>query len=205
LIIPHLGFKNYPEKKLEIEEKSQPQREWQDEKNDILRSQTDPQAFRPLYEKYFKRIFLFVLHRVEDRSVAGDITSQTFLKALLNIGRFKFRGLPFSSWLFRIALNECNDYFRKNSRYRIVTIDDKAVEHLFEELTNNTREEDLRQQLPVILQRLSREELQLIELRFFDQRPFKEVADIIGITETYAKVKVYRILQKMKKLFLKES
>ncbi|HYI78764.1 MAG TPA: sigma-70 family RNA polymerase sigma factor [Chryseolinea sp.] len=104
-----------------------------------------------------------------------------------------------------MALNECNDYFRKNSRYRIVTIDDKAVEHLFEELTNTTREEDLRQQLPVILQRLSREELQLIELRFFDQRPFKEVADIIGITETYAKVKVYRILQKMKKLFLKES
>ena len=198
-------MKNIPEKKLEIEEKSQPQQDWQDEKNCILRSHADPQAFRPLYEKYFKRIFLFVLHRVEDRSVAADIASQTFLKALLNIGRFKFRGLPFSSWLFRIALNECNDFFRKNSRYRIVTIDDKAVEHLFEELTNTTREEDLRQQLPVILQRLSREELQLIELRFFDQRPFKEVADIIGITETYAKVKVYRILQKMKKLFLKES
>jgi RNA polymerase sigma-70 factor, ECF subfamily len=190
---------------LEIEEKSQPQQEWQDEKNDILNSQADPQAFRPLYDKYFRRIFLFVLHRVEDRSIAADITSQAFLKALLNIGRFKFRGLPFSSWLFRIALNEYNDYFRKNSRYRIVTIDDKAVEHLFEELTNTTREEDLRQQLPAILQRLSREELQLIELRFFDQKPFKEVADIIGITETYAKVKVYRILQKMKKLFVKES
>ena len=76
---------------------------------------------------------------------------------------------------------------------------------MYEELTNTTREEDLRQQLPAILQKLTGEELQLIELRFFEQRPFKEVAEIVGITETYAKVKVYRILQKMKKLFLKES
>ncbi len=74
---------------------------------------------------------------------------------------------------------------------------------MHEELTGDTREEDLRQQLPNILQKLSVEELQLIELRFFEHRPFKKVADIIGITETYAKVKVYRILQKMKKLFLK--
>ena len=87
----------------------------------------------------------------------------------------------------------------------MVTIEDTAVTFLYEELTSNSREEDLRQQLPAILQKLTGEELQLIELRFFEQRPFKEVADIVGITETYAKVKVYRILQKMKKHFLKES
>jgi RNA polymerase sigma-70 factor, ECF subfamily len=188
-----------------IQEKKPPQTQSNDDEDIILRSQTDPEAFKPLYEKYFKRIFLFVLHRVEDRSLAADVTSQVFLKALLHIKRFKFRGLPFSSWLFRIALNECHDYFRKSSRYRIVTIEDASVENLYGELTNTTREEDLRQQLPAILQNLTEEELQLIELRFFEQRPFKEVAEIIGITETYAKVKVYRILQKMKKLFLKES
>ena len=205
MIFPHLGFENNPKKKLVIQEKKSPQTQPQDEEQIILRSQTDPEAFRPLYDQYFRRIFLFVLHRVEDKSLAADITSQAFLKALLHIKRFKFRGLPFSSWLFRIALNECNDYFRKTRRYRIVTIEDKAIEHLYEELTNTTREEDLRQRLPAILQKLTGEELQLIELRFFEQRPFKEVADIVGITETYAKVKVYRILQKMKKLFLKES
>jgi RNA polymerase sigma-70 factor (ECF subfamily) len=122
---------------------------------------------------------------------------------LLNLKKFKFRGLPFSAWLFRIALNECNDYFRKNQRHRIVTIEDHIVENLHEELIENSREEDLRRRLPDILQKLSVDELQIIELRFFEQRPFKEVADIVGITETYAKVKVYRALQKMRKLFLK--
>ena len=177
--------------------------ELKDEESLILKSQADSEAFRPLYEKYFKRIFLFVHHRVGDKSLTADITSQVFLKALLNINKFSFRGLPFSSWLFRIALNECNDFFRKNKRYRLVTMEEGMVDHLYEELTAETRLEDLRQQLPSILQKLSVNELQIIELRFFEQRPFKEVGDILGISETYAKVRVYRILEKMKKLFLK--
>ena len=175
------------------------------EENLILKAQADPESFRPLYEKYFKKIFLFVLHRVGDKQVASDICSQVFLKALLNIKKFKMRGLPFSAWLFRIALNECNDYFRRNQRHRIVTIEDHIVDSLHEELIEHSTQEDLRQRLPEILQQLSVDELQLIELRFFEQRPFKEVGDIMGITENYAKVRVYRALQKMKKLFLKPS
>lgn len=169
----------------------------------ILKSQTDGEAFRPLYEKYFKRIFLFVHHRVGDKSLASDITSQVFLKALVNLRKFQFRGLPFSAWLFRIALNECHDFFRKNKRYRTVAIEDHAVEKLHEELTADSGLEDLHAKLPQILERLSEDDLHVIELRFFEQRSFQEVADILGITETYAKVKTYRILDKMRKLFLK--
>jgi RNA polymerase sigma-70 factor, ECF subfamily len=204
LIFLHLGFKIYLKKKLVTQEKSDSQELSQFEESLILKSQADPQAFKALYEKYFKRIFLFILHRVGDKQLASDLSSQVFLKALLHLKKFTFRGLPFSAWLFRIALNECNDYFRKNQRYRIVTIEDHIMENLHEELLENSREEDLRQRLPAILQKLSVDELELIELRFFEQRPFKEVAQIIGITETYAKVKVYRALQKMKNLFLKK-
>ena len=178
----------------------------QEEENSLIeKSKLDTQSFRPLYEKYFKRIFLFVLHRTGDKAIAADITSQVFLKALMNIKKFSSRGLPFSAWLFRIALNECHDFFRKNKRHRIVTIEGDMVNHLHEELTAEHRLEDLHQHLPAILQKLSTTELHIIELRFFEQRPFKEVADILGITETYAKVKIYRILDKMKKLFLKKS
>ena len=82
-------------------------------------------------------------------------------------------------------------------------MEEGMVDHLYEQITSDTRLEDLRQQLPSILQKLSVDELQIIELRFFEQRPFKEVGDILGISETYAKVRVYRILEKMKKLFLR--
>jgi RNA polymerase sigma-70 factor, ECF subfamily len=86
------------------------------EQDDIKRSQTDPEAFKPLYEKYFKKIFLFVLRRVGEKEIARDITQQVFLKALNSIRKFQLRGLPFSAWLFRIAINECNDYFRKSKK-----------------------------------------------------------------------------------------
>ena len=186
-----------------IEEKTQKKEESSDEEGLILKSQADSEAFRPLYEKYYKRIFLFVYHRIGEKAMTADITAQVFLKALLNIKKFSFRGLPFSAWLFRIALNECNDFFRKNKRIRLVSIEDGMIDHLHEELTAEARLEDLKRTLPDILQKLTTDELQLIELRFFEQRPFKDVADILGITETYAKVKVYRTLDKMKKLFLK--
>lgn len=174
-----------------------------EEESIIEKSQLDPVHFRPLYEKYFKRIFLFVHRRVGDQANSADITSQIFLKALTNIKKYEKRGLPFSAWLFRIALNECSNFFRKNKRERLVSLDTSAVSELFEDLTAECRLEDLSRQLPEILQQLSPEELQLIELRYFEQRPFREVGELLDITETHAKVRVYRALDKMKKMFMK--
>jgi len=175
----------------------------EDEASQIQKSQADPEAFKPLYEKYFKKIFLFILHRIGDKAITGDLTSQVFLKALTNIHIFQLRDVPFSAWLYRIALNECNDFFRKQKRYRIVTIEDTAIEELYDEITADTTVPDLGKKLPDILRQLSAIELQIIELRYFEQRPFKEVADIMGISENHAKTKTYRTLDKMKKLFLR--
>jgi RNA polymerase sigma-70 factor (ECF subfamily) len=119
-----------------LKENIQQKDELKEEESLILKSQADPEAFRPLYEKYFKRMFLFVYHRVNDKATSADITSQVFLKALLNINKFSFRGLPFSAWLFRIALNECNDFFRKNNRYRHVTMDNTS-EVISKRIANN--------------------------------------------------------------------
>jgi RNA polymerase sigma-70 factor (ECF subfamily) len=168
----------------------------------IEKAKKDPKAFRALYEKYYKQIFLFVLHRVAEKDLSADITSQVFMKALMNIERYESRGLPFSSWLYRIAVNECNSFFRKKKRERLVVLEDHHVENLYDEMFGESMQDELRLKLPLILERLKPEELQIIELRYLEGRPFKEVADILSITETYAKVRTYRILDKMKKLFV---
>jgi RNA polymerase sigma-70 factor (ECF subfamily) len=169
----------------------------------IKKAQANPASFKPLYEAYYKPIFLFVLHRIGDKELTADVTSQVFLKALLNIGRFRFKGLPFSAWLYRIAINECNDFFRKHKRERFVVLEDTSVILLYEEMFGEDRLDELKRKLPSILEQLSPEEFQVIELRFLENRPFKEVAEILSITETYAKVKTYRILDKMKNIFSK--
>lgn len=175
------------------------------EKDAIARSKTDPNAFRPLYEAYFKRILLFVLHRVGDKQLAADITQQVFLNALSNIGKYQLRGLPFSSWLFRIASNQCTDFFRKNTKMRTVVLEESSIKELYEDLTEEQSWSEWERKLPLVLEHLPPEDLQLIELRYFEQRPFKEVSEIMGLTETNTKVRAYRILEKMKKIFLQRK
>jgi RNA polymerase sigma-70 factor, ECF subfamily len=168
----------------------------------IRDAQKDPAAFRIIYERYYKSIFRFVLHRVADKALTADITSQVFLKALQNLHQFKFKGFPFSSWLFRIAVNECNNYFRKNKRHRVVVLEEAHAEALYEEMFGDDALADLKAKLPLIMEKLSLDDIQYIELRFLEDRPFREVAEIIGVSENYAKVKTYRVLDKMKKLFV---
>ena len=170
----------------------------------VQKAKNDPAAFRPLYEKYFKPIYVFILHRTSDKMLSADITSQVFLKALIALDKYEFRGLPFSSWLYRIAINECNSFFRKEKNARTVVLEDKHAEHFYEEMFGESNADELRQKLPSILQRLKPAELELIELRFLDGRPFREVGEILDMSETHAKTKTYRTLEKMKKLFLRK-
>jgi RNA polymerase sigma-70 factor, ECF subfamily len=170
----------------------------------IRESVIDHQSFRLIYERYFKKIYLFIYHRVGDKDVAGDLTQQVFLNALTNISKYQFRGLPVSAWLYRIAINQCNDFFQKTKRQRMVVLEEGVIENLYEELTVDQTLDEWQTQLPHILEMLSTNELQIIELRFFEGRGFKEIGEILEITETNAKVKTYRILERMKKLFLKK-
>ena len=82
-----------------------------------------------------------------------------------------------------------------------MVLDDEHSEKIYEEMFGDNLVDELRRRLPGILQRLKPDELQLIELRYLEERPFKEVADILNMTETHAKTKTYRTLDKMKKLF----
>src|SRR5688572_12413738 len=74
---------------------------------------SDPSRFGEFFDQYYKPVFGYVYRRVIDYDVARDITAETFMKAFLNIQKFKWKGHPVSSWFYRIATNEVNYYFRK--------------------------------------------------------------------------------------------
>ncbi len=73
----------------------------------------EPSKFSIVFDEYYAVIFGYIFRRVADYDIARDIASETFLKAFLNIGSYKWKGVPVSSWLYRIASNECLLYFRK--------------------------------------------------------------------------------------------
>lgn len=172
----------------------------EEERNMVLAAQKNPKHFRFIYEIYFDRIFLYIHRRVKDEVVADDLTSQTFYLAMVHIRSFKFQGVHFSSWLYKIATNELNMYFRKHAQQtRHISLSTAAIEVLCKETESDFNEERIAM-LCKALERLLPEELQLIEWRFFEACSFREIGYRLEITEANAKVKTYRLLDKLKEM-----
>lgn len=170
----------------------------------IATAKRDRRAFSVLYEKYYEQIFLFIFKRVETEALAADLCSQVFLQAMNRLPQFEYRGHPFSSWLYRIAINEVNGYFRKNKRaVRVVSMDRVNAERISDESGMDVELEEMLSAMESVLGELDEPSLCLIEMRFFDQKSFKEMGAILGITEGNAKVKTYRVLEKLKKRLTK--
>ena len=86
----------------------------QDEESLIRRAQQrDQVALTQLYEENFDRIYRYIVLKIGDRTEAEDMTQQVFLNALQSISSYKWKGMPFTSWLYRIAHNQMVDYLRK--------------------------------------------------------------------------------------------
>ncbi len=169
----------------------------QDEWQEILAAKEDSAKFQPLYDRYHEQIYRFVYRRTLDQALAHDICSEIFLKALQKLSGYQFKGVPFSAWLYRIASNEVSQHYRDIQKNRIVSIDDYQGFQIMDEM----EEGDLEDPFGVLvnaLNTLKPEDLELIEMRFFEERPFKEIAEIMGITESNAKVRTYRIIDRMK-------
>src|SRR5690349_24085090 len=80
--------------------------------------QGDREALEALYLLHFDRIYSYLHMSVGNRHDAEDLTTQTFLKMLEAIGRFRWQSAPFSAWLFRIAHNLAMDHFRASKRWQ---------------------------------------------------------------------------------------
>jgi RNA polymerase sigma-70 factor (ECF subfamily) len=164
----------------------------------IEAAKLNPERFAPLYDKYYKQIFNYLHQRMEDKDTAFDLTGQVFLKALTNLNNYQFKGVPFASWLYRIAHNEMMQMFRTQKEKRSINADIGDLRYICEE----NEEPFFEEYIPAIkqlIQELNSDDLQMVELRFFEKRPFKEIAEILDITEVNAKVRMYRIIEKLKK------
>lgn len=168
----------------------------------IEAAKQNPENFGPLYDKYYKQIFGYVYQRLDCKDTAFDLTSQVFLKALSNINKYEYKGVPFASWLYRIAHSEVMQLFRTKKNLRTVNADISDLKNICEEVEEEYLEQ-YKNILMKVIKDLPEDDLQMVELRFFEKRAFKEIAEILNITETNAKVKLYRILDRVKKTLTK--
>lgn len=166
----------------------------------LEKSRKNPDEFGLLYKKYFDRIFGFIYRQTDDEDIAADLTSQTFLNALKNVDKFNFRGVPVSAWFYKIASNEVNRYYRKKKSDKTFSLEEGKVRDLYEQ-ANEGWDEEMIERLLGYLAELPAEMLEVLNLRFFEDKDFKEIAFILDITESGAKMRAYRALDSLRKNF----
>jgi RNA polymerase sigma-70 factor (ECF subfamily) len=170
----------------------------------VTQAKSDPSKFEPLYRKYYSPILRYLQQRIDDQEIAYDIASQVFIKAMKHIAKYEDRGVPFGSWLYRIAKSELYQQFREKQASKLVRLDAHQVATFDEVFFDVDELEQNRSKLLQSMQYLKPDQLKLIEMRFFEQLSFKEIGEELGLTENNAKVKTFRAVEKLRFYFMKK-
>jgi RNA polymerase sigma-70 factor, ECF subfamily len=168
----------------------------------VSAARTDPRAFAGLYDYYMPRIYGFIYRRVQERSVAEDITATTFQRGLEALRRDTFRNDAFGGWLYRVAANAVVDHVRAGSR--VVRMDDTAPaadEPSLEAFTASIERDELRG----ALHRLPEPHRRVLLLKFFDDLDTEEICVLLGCTRQTFAVKLHRAIAALRGLMLSEA
>jgi RNA polymerase sigma-70 factor (ECF subfamily) len=167
--------------------------------------QGDRDALEELYLIHFDRIYSYLHVSVGNRHDAEDLTTQTFLKMLESIGKFRWQSAPFSAWLFRIAHNLAMDHFRATKRWQP---EEDVPEPEPDESTSaeaGALESIGRKSMLELIEDLSPEQQQVLTLKFVFNFSNGEVATILNKTEGAIKSLQHRALASLQKQLEKQQ
>jgi RNA polymerase sigma-70 factor (ECF subfamily) len=167
--------------------------------------QGDRSALEELYLIHFDRIYSYLHMSVGNRHDAEDLTTQTFLRMLESINKFRWRSAPFSAWLFRIAHNLAMDHFRARRRWQ-------PEEDVPEQPGSEEPSAELeamqsigRRSMLELIEKLSPEQQQVLTLKFVFNFPNADVAKILDKTEGAIKSLQHRALASLQKQLARET
>jgi RNA polymerase sigma-70 factor (ECF subfamily) len=165
-----------------------------DETARVEAARQDPGQFAALYEANFELVYAYVARRVKGRAEVEDLTSEVFRRALSALPAYELRGAPFASWLLRIAANAVVDRARRASRTRPAGADLAPEPSEPERLDAEGRARLFR-----CVAELPHDQRRVIELRFAEERPIREIAAALGKSEGAVKQLQLRALAALRK------
>jgi RNA polymerase sigma-70 factor, ECF subfamily len=170
-----------------------PKLEAEDERQLIAAAQLDPGRFGELYESNFERVYAFVVRRVCNRAEAEDVTSEVFHRALANLRRFEWRGVPFAAWLYRMAANAIAD--RRQLAGRETELPEAANDI---EDPVALRQVEERATLFRLVNDLPADQHRVVIMRFVEQKSIREIAGELRRSEGAIKQLQFRALENLR-------
>jgi RNA polymerase sigma-70 factor, ECF subfamily len=161
--------------------------------------QGDRAALEELYLIHFDRIYSYLHMSVGSKHDAEDLTTQTFMKMLESIGRFRWQSAPFSAWLFRIAHNLAMDHFRARRRWQPEADVPEPPGEAEPSAELEAMQSIGRQSMLELIDKLSPEQQQVLTLKFVFNFPNADVAKILDKTEGAIKSLQHRALASLQK------
>jgi RNA polymerase sigma-70 factor (ECF subfamily) len=152
----------------------------QGEESLVRRAQkNDQEAFAQLYEEHFGKIYRYLVLRIGNEMEAEDMTQQVFLNALQSLSSFRWKGVPFSAWLYRIAHNQAVDHLRRTKKHTSVPLDESLATSGDSPHSAAERKMDI-EQLLAATKRLTEAQREVISLRFSSELSIAQVAKVMG-------------------------
>jgi RNA polymerase sigma-70 factor, ECF subfamily len=185
-----------------MEQKNSP---LQDEEILVQRAQKlDSEAFAQIYEAYFDKIYRYLVVRIRNEDEAEDLTQQVFIKVLQSIGAFKSKGVPFSSWIYRIAHNLMVDFMRQQNKKSTVDIDGLQLPFTGEDPQQKIEMQVDIEEMKKAIQRLTASQQEVLCLRFTGELSIAQCADIMGKSEGAIKALQHSAVLALRKALVNE-
>ena len=162
----------------------------------ILKGETS--LYEYFLDKYSQQVFILIIRIVENQEDAEELTQDTFLKAFEHLSSFKAES-SFSTWIYRIAYNTAISATRKRKQ-ELIVMDSAMLMNISDQQIDdalNDESEERVWKLNKAIKKLDAEERALISLFYNEEKTIGEIALILGLTESNAKVKLHRIRKKL--------
>lgn len=157
------------------------------------------EAFGHLYDLFLDKIYRFIFLKVSNKQEAEDLSQQVFMKAWEAIGRFEDEGVPFSSWLYKIARNLVIDFYR--TRKASISLEENIDSEVLwdeidagEEIVRNHEKETIL----IALNDLTEDQKDVILLRYIEDLSYDEIAKITNKNQTALRILQYRGMKKLR-------
>jgi RNA polymerase sigma-70 factor (ECF subfamily) len=155
----------------------------------------DTAQFAELYDAYVRKIYDFIYYKTHHKDTAEDLTSETFFKALRNIGQFD-TDRSFKSWLYAIAHNAVMDHYRKARPTK--DIDDVWDLPVEDDMTRDTETRLALKEVQKHMAKLTPIQRDVLVLRLWQELSHREIAEIIGKSEANSKMIYSRAIAQLK-------